>query len=217
MIPIRDASSRKGFAPLTLLIAIICSLMFIEEIRTGGAIFDLYRVSPADIYRFMVEGRGNFIKLQIAVLVSACMHGGYLHFFGNMLFLGVFGPAVEKTVGPARFALMYLAGAFVAFYAHAIAFSHSAAPVLGASGAISAVMGAYLVLNPRGRIVTALPLIIVFKIIEIPASLFILGWFVLQAFNGYLSLNLANNIAWFAHIGGFIFGLAAGTHYRWLR
>ena len=217
MIPIRDASSQKGLAPLTLLIAVICSLVFIEEIRSGGAIVDLYRVSPVDIYTFLVKGQGSFVRLQLAILVSAFMHGGYLHFFGNMLFLGVFGPAVEKSVGPLRFSLLYLIGAIVAFYVHAIAFSHSAAPVLGASGAISAVMGAYLILNPRGRIVTALPLIIIFKIVEIPAGLFILVWFILQAFNGYLSLNFDNSVAWFAHIGGFLFGLAAGIHHRWLR
>ena len=215
MIPIRDASSKKGFAPLTLSIAVTCAIVFVLEIRSGGSLEAIYRVSPQDIYNYLVYGRGSFMQHQLAILVSAFMHGGYLHFFGNMLFLGVFGPAVEKKLGVVKFFLLYLLGAYAAFYVHATVFSRSAIPVIGASGAISALMGAYLVLNPRGRILTAIPVIITIKFIELPSSLFIVGWFALQSFNGYISLNMHNNVAWFAHIGGFAFGMLAGIKARW--
>ena len=215
MIPIRDASSKKGFAPLTLSIAVTCAIVFVMEIRSGGSLEASYRISPQDIYNYLVHDQGSFMQHQLAILVSAFMHGGYLHFFGNMLFLGVFGPAVEKKLGVVKFFLLYLLGAYAAFYVHAAVFSRSAIPVIGASGAISAVMGAYLVLNPRGRILTAFPLIIMIKFVELPSSLFIIGWFILQSFNGYLSLSQQNSVAWFAHIGGFAFGLATGFKSRW--
>ena len=185
------------------------------QIRSGGAFAASYRVSPLDIYDYLVRGHGDFLHLQIAILVASFMHGGYLHFLGNMLFLGVFGPAVEKKLGVVKFFTLYFLGAYAAFYVHATVFSHSTVPVIGASGAISAVMGAYLVINPKGRILTAIPIIITVKFIEVPSSLFIVGWFALQTVNGYVSLSQQNSVAWFAHIGGFAFGLAAGIRSRW--
>jgi membrane associated rhomboid family serine protease len=214
MIPVRDTTVPRGFAPATAILILLNLAMFIEELRLGDQIFHMFSVSPSDIARYLIEGTAGFVKIHLSILASGFIHTGYVHLIGNLIFLSVFGPPLEKRIGIIRFAIFYLAAIFVAFYAHTVIHPHSSIPVVGASGAIAAVMGAYLILNPKGRILTIIPLILLLEIIEVPSIIFILIWFILQGAQGYLSMHSHSTVAWFSHIGGFLMGLTTGIHYR---
>jgi membrane associated rhomboid family serine protease len=140
------------------------------------------------------------------------LHGGFLHIFGNMIFLAIFGPNVEEAMGRVRFTLFYLLGGLVALAAQVLVGPNSTAPTLGASGAIAAVLGGYLVLYPRARILTLVFIVFFVTIIELPA-VFLLGfWFLEQVLFGAAGLTnpigSSGGVAYFAHVGGFLFGLA---------
>jgi membrane associated rhomboid family serine protease len=146
------------------------------------------------------------------VFTSMFLHGGFLHIFGNMLFLAIFGPNVEEAMGRIRFPVFYLLGGLAALAAQVAVDPNSNAPTLGASGAIAAVLGGYILLYPRARILSLVLIIFFVTIIEVPA-VFILGfWFLTQVYYGAAGLSdpvgSAGGVAYFAHIGGFLFGLA---------
>jgi membrane associated rhomboid family serine protease len=143
---------------------------------------------------------------------SMFLHGGFLHIFGNMLFLAIFGPNVEEAMGRIRFPLFYLLGGLVALAAQVAIHPSSNAPTLGASGAIAAVLGGYILLYPRARILSLVLIVFFVTIVEVPA-VFLLGfWFLTQLYFGSAGLSdpigSAGGVAYFAHIGGFVFGLA---------
>jgi len=213
VIPVKDTSS-KGFAAVTILIICANIAMFFEEVRTGSALFDLYGISPHDIWLYLTNGRGNLLRLNLSIFVSGFMHGGYLHLMSNMLFLYVFGPSVEKELGWMRYVVFYAVSIFVSFYTHALFFHNSDIIVVGASGAIAAVMGIFIVLKPRAKITSIIPVFFVIKIVHIPAFVFILIWFALQGLNGYFTLGEQTSISWFSHIGGFVMGFVYGAVYR---
>jgi membrane associated rhomboid family serine protease len=140
------------------------------------------------------------------------LHGGFLHIFGNMIFLAIFGPNVEEAMGRVRFTVFYLLGGLIALAAQVLVGPNSTAPTLGASGAIAAVLGGYLVLYPRARILTLVFIVFFVTIIELPA-VFLLGfWFLEQVLFGAAGLTnpigSSGGVAYFAHVGGFLFGLA---------
>ena len=137
-------------------------------------------------------------NVYLAVLVSMFLHGGWLHLLGNMLFLWIFGNNVEDRLGPARYLAFYLIAGLIATAAQVLLDSHSVVPLVGASGAISGVMGAYLVWFPGAPILT----VVFFFLVEIPASVWLVIWFVLQFFTSPTS-----GVAYMAHIGGFVFGV----------
>jgi membrane associated rhomboid family serine protease len=145
----------------------------------------------------------------LAVVVSMFLHGSWLHVLGNMLFLWVFGNNIEERLGPIGYAVFYLAAGVAAALAHIATQPNSTVPVVGASGAIAGVMGAYLVLYPRARILTIVPLFIFLQFLYLPAFVVLIGWFVLQFFT-----NPNTGVAVAAHIGGFIFGAAIGLFLR---
>jgi membrane associated rhomboid family serine protease len=140
------------------------------------------------------------------------LHGNILHIAGNMLFLAIFGPNVEDAMGPVRFVVFYLLGGLVALAAQVLVGPNSQVPTLGASGAIAAVLGGYLVLYPRARILSLVIIIFFVTIIEVPAVLLLGFWFLLNIFygaNGLTSpVGSSGGVAYFAHVGGFLFGLA---------
>src|SRR3712207_1872886 len=138
------------------------------------------------------------------------MHGSLLHLGGNMLFLWIFGNNVEDAMGPVRFVAFYLAGGVAAIVLQTVVDLDAAVPTLGASGAVSAVLGAYLLLHPRARIITLIFIILFFTVVELPALLVIGLWFAQQLVFGWLdyaSAGEGGGVAYFAHIGGFLFGL----------
>jgi membrane associated rhomboid family serine protease len=140
---------------------------------------------------------------------SMFLHGGWLHIIGNMWFLKVFGDNVEDRLGKARFLLLYLSGGIMAGLAQVISAPEAAVPMVGASGAIAAVLGAYLVFCPGARVLTLFPIFVLFYFVQIPAAVFIGLWFVLQLLSGTAALSeqASGGVAWWAHIGGFVAGL----------
>jgi membrane associated rhomboid family serine protease len=148
----------------------------------------------------------------LTVFTAMFMHGGLLHLGGNMLFLWIFGNNVEDSMGPFKFILFYLLGGLAATALQVAIGPDSVVPNLGASGAIAGVLGGYLILFPRARVVTVIFIIFFFTIVELPAVLILGFWFVEQVLFGYFDLNSAGNnggVAYFAHVGGFAFGLLA--------
>ncbi len=145
----------------------------------------------------------------MTVITSMFLHGGFIHLGGNMLYLWIFGDNVEDAMGHARFAAFYLVSGILAAYANAAVSPESTVPMIGASGAISGVLGAYFILYPRARVVTLIPIVFYVQIVSIPA-IFVLGfWILAQIVNGLMSLGLTGGgIAWFAHVGGFFAGMA---------
>jgi membrane associated rhomboid family serine protease len=145
----------------------------------------------------------------LAIVVSMFLHASWFHVLGNMLFLWIFGNNIEDRLGPIGYAVFYLVAGFVAALAHVATQPNSTVPVIGASGAIAGVMGAYLVLWPKARVLTIIPLFIFLQFLYLPAYVVLLGWLVLQFFT-----NPNTGVAVAAHIGGFIFGAAVGLFLR---
>ena len=147
----------------------------------------------------------------LTILTSMFMHGGLLHLGGNMLFLWIFGNNIEDSMGRPRFVVFYLLGGAVALLAQTLIEPNAAVPTIGASGAVAAVLGGYALLYPRARVVTVIFIVFFFTILTLPALLVLGAWFVLQALNGVGSLaqpvGEGGGVAYFAHIGGFLFGL----------
>jgi membrane associated rhomboid family serine protease len=146
-----------------------------------------------------------------SIITSMFIHGGFLHILGNMWFLWVFGRGVEDLLGHGKFLFFYLACGVVAALAHVLVNFNSTVPTVGASGAIAGVMGAYLVKFPRARIVTLVVIIFFLTTVDIPAAFLLLYWFAIQFFNGVGSVGYSQassgDVAWFAHVGGFIAGI----------
>ena len=147
----------------------------------------------------------------LTIFTSMFMHGGILHLLGNMLFLWIFGNNVEDSMGPARFIAFYVLGGVAALLGQTLIDPNAAIPTVGASGAVAAVLGGYILLYPRARVITVIFIIFFFTIIELPALLILGFWFLQQVLFG--AFDLANptgeggGVAYFAHIGGFVFGL----------
>ncbi len=202
-IPLRDISRRPAHPPVvTVSIIVINVLVFFLELTGGDAFVQTWSVIPADI----VAGRH-----WITILTSMFMHGGWMHIIGNMVFLWAFGPAIEDAMGPLRYLAFYLLGGVVATLAQIAAASSSTIPSLGASGAIAAVMGAFLITYPHDRIRTLLFLGWFIQVAVLPASLLIGIWFVIQLFSQVGSVvttqsGQSGGVAYMAHIGGLIFG-----------
>jgi len=199
IIPLSDASRRPAHFPLmTLLIIAINGFVFVQELVGGEAFVLTWAAIPANI----VGGHH-----WITVLTAMFMHGSWSHIIGNMIFLWAFGPEVEDAMNPLRYVAFYLLGGLVAMLAQVMANPHSTAPNLGASGAIAAVMGAFLVTYPRDRIRALLVIFIFVRVTFIPAVLLIGVWFLIQLFNaGSVAAVQTGGVAYLAHVGGFAFG-----------
>lgn len=199
MIPLSDASRRPVHIPLvTILIILVNVFVFILELMGGDAFVNRWSVIPAEV----VAGHR-----WITILTAMFMHGSWLHIIGNMVFLWAFGPEIEDSMSRVQYLLFYLAGGLVAMLAQIAASPHSTIPNLGASGAIAAVMGAFLVTYPRDRIKTVLFIGWYASVTFIPAALLIGLWFVVQLFSvGAITEANTGGVAYLAHIGGLIFG-----------
>ena len=175
VIPLSDASRRPAHFPLmTVLIIVINGFVFVQELLGGEAFVLRWAAVPANI----VGGHH-----WITILTAMFMHGSWLHIIGNMIFLWAFGPEIEDAMNPLRYAAFYLLGGLVAMLAQVIADPRSTVPNLGASGAIAAVMGAFLVTYPRDRIRALLVILIFVRVTFIPAALLIGVWFLIQLLN----------------------------------
>ncbi len=200
VIPLSDASRRTRHFPfVTALIIAVNAAVFFEELLRGNAFVLKWSVVPAHI----VAGRD-----WITLLTAMFMHGGWLHIIGNMVFLWAFGPEIEDAMNPLRYLVFYLLGGTVAMLAQIAASPASTVPNLGASGAIAAVMGAFLVTYPRDRIRSILWIFIFIRVTYIPAILLIGFWFLIQLFNAGAVANVqTGGVAYVAHVGGLLFGV----------
>jgi membrane associated rhomboid family serine protease len=199
LIPLNDASRRPVNTPIvTILIILVNVFVFVQELLHGEAWVVQWSAVPAAI----VSGHH-----WVTVFTAMFMHGGWSHIIGNMIFLWAFGPEIEDAMGRGRFLVFYLAGGMVAMLAQIAASPQSTVPNLGASGAIAAVMGAFIVTYPGDRIRSILIILVFIRVTRIPAALLIGFWFVTQLFNaGAVAHVQTGGVAYLAHIGGFIFG-----------
>jgi len=199
VIPLGDASRRPTrFPVVTSSIIVINALVFILELAGGAAFVTKWSVTPVDI----VAGRN-----WITILTAMFMHASWSHIIGNMVFLWAFGPEVEDLMNPRRYALFYLLGGLAAALAQIAASPHSTVPNLGASGAIAAVMGAFLVTYPSDRIRSLLVIFVFVRVAYIPAALLIGVWALLQLLSlGTVVQEPTGGVAYAAHVSGFIFG-----------
>lgn len=214
MIPIGDDRLMNARLPLLNWLLIICNVwVFLYEIKMPEPDFEVflsqYAVIPSHILQFH-----NLSSL----FTSMFLHGGWLHLLGNMLFLGIFGRNIETVLGHAGYLLFYLFGGIVSALVHVYFNYISDVPTMGASGAISAVMGAYLVMFPRARVRMLIPIFIFFTTIRVSAWIFLGVWILIQLLNGNAAQHgyatADTSVAWFAHIGGFAYGFVMGLIFK---
>src|SRR6266702_1588818 len=204
MIPLGDASRRLTRWPLvTVLLIAVNAYVFTRELMYGEDFVYAWSAIPAEI----MSGHA-----WLTILTAMFMHASWLHIIGNMVFFWAFGPEIEDAMGRWRFLVFYLLGGLIAMLAQIVAAPTSTVPNLGASGAIAAVMGAFLVTYPRDRIKTVLWVVIYVRIAFVPASLLIGFWFLTQLVSaGEVAHSVLNGGgAYLAHIGGFLFRVATG-------
>jgi len=199
LIPLSDASRRLVRLPVvTAFIIVVNVFVFLLELMRGDAFVMQWSAIPAQI----VSGHH-----WITIFTAMFMHGSWSHIIGNMIFLWAFGPEIEDAMGRGRYLLFYLAGGLVAMLAQILADPHSTVPNLGASGAIAAVMGGFIVTYPRDRIKAVLFIFVFVRITFIPAALLIGFWFLTQLVHaGTVAQVQTGGVAYLAHVGGFVFG-----------
>ncbi len=218
MIPLRDANPTRRTPLVTLAIAVACFVVFAWELgllASGGevaldAVVTSWGVVPADLTA--AWSRGDVLSRETATLIaSQFLHGSWLHLLGNMLYLWIFGNNVEDRLGRVVFVVFYLTGGVLAGLSQVAIDPSSSVPTIGASGAIAATLGAYLVLFPRARITSLVFLGFFYQLINVPAIIVLGLWFVLQVVDGIASLGVTTvgGVAVFAHIGGFVAGAVA--------
>jgi membrane associated rhomboid family serine protease len=200
-VPLGDASRRpRQFAAVTIAIILVNVWVFFKELERGNRFVYLWSAIPVRI----VHGHS-----WITLLTSMFMHGSWMHIIGNMVYLWAFGREIEDAMGSLKFAVFYLSGGIVAMMAQILGDPLSRIPSLGASGAIAAVMGAFIITFPRDRIRTLLFFfIIIIRIAYIPAVFLIGFWFLMQVLNvGSVADVRTGGVAYLAHIGGFLYGV----------
>lgn len=210
MIPLRDINPTERFGIVTLLLIIANIAVFLYELTLGqtrGELFvNSYALIPARLFTPAAINNGP-LPAAATVLTSMFLHGGIPHIAGNMLYLWIFGNNVEDDTGRFRFILFYLLCGAAAAMTHALANKSSIVPMIGASGAISGVLGAYLLLYPRARVVTLVFLGFYVRTIELPAMIVLGSWFVIQFLSALSTSSSGGGIAWYAHMGGFMAGM----------
>lgn len=210
MIPLRDTLKSRTFPIVNLTIIIINVLIFIGQTTLNElALTELYyRFGLVPSWFLQNIQMGNFSTALPPLFTSIFLHGGWVHIISNMLFLWVFGDNIEDRMGHLRYLGFYLIVGAMGNIAQIMASSQSTIPIIGASGAVAGILGAYYVSFPRAKVLAIIPLIFFFTFLEVRATFFIIGWFFLQVFNGIFSLaSTGNSVAWWAHIGGFLGGL----------
>ncbi|NOY70652.1 MAG: rhomboid family intramembrane serine protease [Deltaproteobacteria bacterium] len=212
MIPIRDTIVSRHYPVVTHAIIAVNVLVFFMQPHGGVAarVFTYtYGLVPARYTNELLAQQFSLFQQVAAVFSFMFLHGGFWHILGNMWCLYIFGDNVEDRLGPGRFLMFYVACGLASGICHFMSNPSSAVPVIGASGAIAGVMGAYFILYPHSRILTLIPIIFIPWFIEIPAYFFLGFWFIIQFVSASGPDAYTAGIAWWAHVGGFIFGIVA--------
>jgi membrane associated rhomboid family serine protease len=209
MIPLRDDNPTKTVALVTIGIIGINVLTFLYELTLSTpahvqAFFADFALVPAELTHAPSPAAYQ------TIFTSMFLHGGWLHLIGNMLYLWIFGNNIEDSVGHFKFVLFYLLCGIGAAAAQVLISPDSTVPMIGASGAISGVLGAYLLLFPRARVLVLFPIWIFWRVFYVPAVVVLALWFALQVLSGLavLGVNLTGGVAFWAHVGGFVAGIA---------
>jgi membrane associated rhomboid family serine protease len=236
-LPLKDINPTTRPPVVTVGLIAVNALVFVYELSLGqrlGAFIAGYGTVPYEITH-ATDLVGHYVGSPIVqqpgpplvwltLITSMFMHGGFMHIFGNMLYLWIFGNNIEDLLGPVKFLLFYIVGGLIAAFSHIMSAPNSTVPTVGASGAVSAVLGAYLIAYPRAKVICLLFLVVFVQLVAVPAMVVLLFWFVIQALEGALSLGIehTSGVAWFAHVGGFAAGmvgikLLAGKELKRLR
>ncbi|MBS4032402.1 MAG: rhomboid family intramembrane serine protease [Clostridiales bacterium] len=210
MIPLKDSPKTRTFPYVNVSIIIINIIVFIRQLAMTNPELQSFVFTYGLIPQAVTEAltQGHFSAIITPLLTYQFMHGGWLHIGSNMLYLWVFGDNIEDRVGHSKYLLFYLLVGSLAGFAQIAIDTGSTVPIIGASGAVAGVLGAYLVSCPRARVLALIPVFIIFTLAEVPAVIFLGFWFILQIFSGIASIGAAGvSIAFWAHIGGFVAGL----------
>ena len=213
MIPLHDDNPTEIIPLFTILFIVICVLVFFWQISLGGqgnqaAVYSLGVIPAVLLNKVNLPPELALIPAELTVFTSMFMHGGFMHLAGNMLYLWIFGNNVEDVMGHVRFVIFYLLCGIAAVFGQVLQNPASEIPMIGASGAISGVLGAYLLLYPHARILVLIPLGFYAHMVRLPAGLVLGIWFAIQIFSSLAAGPNSAGVAWFAHIGGFIAGVA---------
>jgi len=212
MIPLRDDNPSRITPLVTISLVVACVIVFVWQLSLGGrgdqqatyslglipsVLFGIHHLPPALV----------LVPPAATIFTSMFLHGGWMHIIGNMLYLWIFGDNVEDAMGHARFLVFYLTCGVAAALTQALLDPQSTLPMVGASGAISGVLGAYLLLYPRARVLTLVPLGFFSQVVWLPAAFILLLWFGLQLVSNLLTRSGTGGVAFGAHIGGFVAGM----------
>jgi len=212
LLPLADHNPRRTTPVVNIILIVINVLMFFWELQLQASrVLEPALMSVAFVPVRFWNAPGALLPNVVTMFVSMFLHGGWLHLGGNMLYLWIFGDNIEDRLGHGKYLFFYLACGLLATLAHAVMNPGSDVPSIGASGAIAGVLGAYIVLFPKQRVTTLIPIFIFITVREVPA-IFLLGfWIVMQLFFGAASmggdLQRSGGVAYFAHIGGFVAGM----------
>ncbi|MGH9680148.1 MAG: rhomboid family intramembrane serine protease [Candidatus Acidiferrales bacterium] len=212
MIPLRVNILRTRAAIVNVLLIIANTLAFFYELslspKAGNKFIYEFGLTPSHVQLLFARHGISVGQAILPIFTSMFLHGGWMHLLGNMLFLWVFGGSVEEALGHFQYLIFYFICGIGSAAAHLAVNWGSKVPTVGASGAISGIMGAFIVLYPKSRVTTLIPALFLFFTIRIPAILMLGYWFFLQLFSGVASLGMADQggVAWWAHVGGFLLG-----------
>jgi membrane associated rhomboid family serine protease len=216
MIPLRDTIPHQRFPIVNYALIGLCSWAFVVELTSGPHLEEIIRTYGLIPARFLTlrERTGTFsVELYVPFFSSMFLHGGWMHFLGNMLYLWIFGDNVEDRMGHVGYLAFYLVGGLFAGGTHLSMNPASVVPTIGASGAIASVMGAYVLLFPRARVMTLIIFFFWIEIVAVPAVLYLFVWFLMQLASGTMALASSGptegGVAWWAHAGGFLYGFLA--------
>ena len=215
MFPLRDDAPRTGFPTVTFALIAINVAVFLYQVslllnapQAEQAFVMSFGAVPAKI-SLALAGRYSLQEGLVPILTSMFLHGGLMHLAGNMWFLWIFGDNVEDELGSPLYLAFYLGCGVLASMAHYATDPYSTIPTVGASGAISGVMGAYMMRFPFARVTTLIPLFVIFTTVELPALVLLAYWFLIQFVSGAAETGVeGGGVAWWAHIGGFVAGAA---------
>jgi rhomboid family protein len=213
MFPLYDTVRSRKFPLINLLLIAANAYAFFQEMQMGpGALENFifaYGLIPAEFW-------GSPSAEWVTIFSSMFLHGGWFHILSNMWVLFIFGDNIEARTGSLGYLIFYLVSGTVAGLMQAYILSSSQVPMIGASGAVAGVLGAYLILFPASRVASLVPIFFIFTLVELPAFVFLLFWFITQLYSGLFAIRGggASGIAWWARIGGFVFGAFIALFYR---
>src|SRR3990172_3225238 len=213
MIPLHDDNPTTIKPYITIAVIALATLVFLWQLSLGARGFEVAVLSLGVIPATLLGGQSlppelALVPPTMTVFTSMFLHGGWMHLIGNMLYLWIFGNNVEDAMGHVRFVIFYLLCGIAAVFGQVLQNPASEIPMIGASGAISGVLGAYLLLYPHARILVLIPLGFYAHMVRLPAGLVLGFWFVIQIASSLAAVPNSAGVAWFAHIGGFIAGMA---------